>query len=537
MMEVVPMRRVFIAVFLLSPVVLLAVSQEMPPREYFQVADLQLISHEEVLDGTVAYDGPTCAAIVLAWLADHGFRALLPDLNGDGVIDERDTVLLAERLSPAMRVRPDMGALDPRLVDAIARYVGERLPGQFVLKIYDDTFREEYRAVMGRPFDPALYPDISLELNPNATHSDYAEELLSAEGVILGLGNERGVNRYFVGRSFKSQEEPGGWPIDVVDTSDDPGAAGIQGQVFPTYMREGGRHWLVAYGGWQPLEFMLSLSPLRKPGPTGEGYPCGVNAFGYDVTKVETEFGSFEVVECAVHEGDRDLYVYTVRNIDFLYNGWGICEFFVPNTGGLPTLDQWGPAGWLVNAWFPAGWSWTAPLGDCGIMPGSSAVFGFAVPAPTVDVPYPAMATSCLTSPVVSFAEGLARVKFTTTGPEAQEEGCPDLVVKKIKACWYFDAQQRVRVRVDVWVKNQGAVKASNVYVCITAGGQSTTAWAGTIMPGSTDHVSAELTLPPGALSFPIPVHAMVDCKDRVEECDERNNAASTSVNRGDTCG
>ncbi len=515
---------------------LMAVSQEIPPREYFEVTDLQLISHEEVLDGTVAYDGPACAAIVLAWLADHGFRALLPDLNGDGTIDERDTVLLAERLASSMRVRPEAGAPDPRLVDAIARYVAERYPNQFVLKIYDDTFREEYSAVMGRPFDPSIYPDISLELKPNATHGDYTRELLSAEGVIVGLGPERGRNRYFVGRSFESREGPGGWPIDLVDTSDDPGTAGLQGQVLPTYMRQGDRHWLVAYGGWQPLEFMLALSPLRVPGPTGEGYPCGAGAFGYDVTTVESEFGSFQVEECAVREGDRDLYIYTVRNIDFLYNGCGICEFFVPNTGGLPTLDQWGPAGWLMNAWYPAGWSWTAPLGDCGIMPGSSAVFGFAVPAPTTDAAQPGMVSSCPKVSPVAAPEKLLRLKFTTTGPRAQEEECPDLVVKKVRACWYIDAQQRVHVRVDAWVKNEGGAKASNVYVCITAGGHSATAWAGTILPGSTDHVSAEITLPPDALSFPIPVQVVVDCKDKVEECDETNNTASTSVNRTDTC-
>ncbi|MGY4707062.1 CARDB domain-containing protein [Candidatus Bipolaricaulota sp. J31] len=530
------MKRMYIVILLIPLFAPLVIPQEIPLPECFQVTDLQLISHEEVSAGTVAYDGPTCAAIVLAWLADHGFRALLPDLNGDGTIDERDTVALAEKLSPDMRVRPDRGTLDPWLVDAIARYVGKRYPNQFVVKIYDDTFRQEYSATMGQSFDPNLYPNISFELYPNASRDDYAEELLSAEGVILGLGPERGHNRYFVGRSFEFQQGPGGWPIDVVDTSDDPGVVGLQGQVFPTYMRKSTTHWLVAYGGWQPLEFMLALSPLRKPGPTGEEYPCAINAFGYDVTKVETDFGAFEVEECAVHDGTRDLYIYTVRNIDFLHNGCGICEFFIPNTGGLATLDQWGPTGWLVNAWYPSGWSWTAPSGDCGIMPGSSAVFGFAVPAPTTDVVRPAMVSSCLPSPTVAGLEGRLRLKFSTTGPEVQEEGCPDLVVKKIRACWYIDAEQRVHVRVNVRVKNEGTTKASNVYVCITAGGQSTTEWAGTILPGSTDYVSAEITLPPGSLSFPIPVHVVVDCKDKVKECDETNNVANASVDRADTC-
>ncbi|HIE47943.1 TPA: hypothetical protein EYP84_03510, partial [Candidatus Bipolaricaulota bacterium] len=118
-------------------------AQELPPLDYFQVSDLQLVSHQAVLEGTEAYTGPTCSAIMLAWLADHGFRALLPDLNEDGVIDEQDTLILAERLSPAMRVQPERGALDPWLVDAIARYVAERYPDQFLIKLYDDSFREE----------------------------------------------------------------------------------------------------------------------------------------------------------------------------------------------------------------------------------------------------------------------------------------------------------------------------------------------------------------------------------------------------------
>lgn len=318
-----------------------------------------------------------------------------------------------------------------------------------------------------------------------------------------------------------------------MDTSDDPGQAGLQGQVLPTYMREGERHWLVAYGGWQPLEFMLSLSPTQELGLGEEEYTCAENAFGYDVVTVDTEFGSFQVEECAVHDGDRDLYIYTVRNIDFLYNDCGLCEFYLPNTSGLPTWDQWGPPGWLMNVWALAGWSWTAPLGSCGIMPGESAVFGFAVPAPTVDVVHPATVATCVFPPVGVPSRPL-RIKFNTTGPGV-EEGCPELQVVRTSGCWYVDQQQRPVVRVEVWFKNAGTETAYGVDVCVTVEGTSATAFAGTVLPGITKHVTVTVTLPYGT-SPPYSVWIELDCKDDVDECDETNNTAHFTVTRADTC-
>lgn len=522
--------------FLFLPLGLVALAQEVPTYEEFQISDLQLVSHQAVLQGTDAFTGPTCAAIVLAWFADHGFRGLLPDLTGDGVIDEEDTVALARRLARAMRVTPERGAPDPLLVDALARYVAERYPDQFVIKIFDDSFEKEYLAVVGKPFDPSLYPDIAFELRRNPTRDDYAAELLAAEGVILGIGRERSINRFFVGRSFRLEAQPGGWPVDVVDTSDDPAQEGLQGQVFPTYLREAAPHWLFAYGGWQPFEFMLSLSPTRLPAAGEVEHACAPGAFGYDVTTVETDHGTFEVEECAVREGDRDLYYYTVRNIDFLYNGCGICEFFIPNTAGFPTLAQWGPPGWLLNVWFPAGWLWTAPAGDCGIMPGSSAVFGFAVPAPTTDVPQPAAVSTCIAgaSPTHLVLPEVAHFKFTTTGPAAEEVGCPDLTITDTSGCWYT-SQNRFIVRVSAWVKNIGTATATDVEVCFEADGASKTISAGTLSPGTQKKVTVGLDLGYKVI-FPITVKIEVDCEDEIDECKELNNDATVRIYREDQC-
>lgn len=280
----------------------------------------------------------------MAWLARHGYPGLLPDLDGDGKIDEADTLLLAARFAVEMAVGPDRPALDPRLVDTLARYVSDLYRGEFALKVWDDTFEAEHQTVFGKPFSAGDYPLITIAVHPNAGHPDYTGELRSGEGVIVGLGRERETNAFFVGRSFRVEEAAEGWPVDFVDTSDDPFQAGFQGQVLATWMREGPTHTLVRYGGWVPLEFMLSLSPVERPsGESGPG-PCPETAIGHDVVRVDTEWGSFRVEECVIRDGDRDLYTYTVTNVSFVYAGCGICEFYVPNSHSFPTLAPGGTA-------------------------------------------------------------------------------------------------------------------------------------------------------------------------------------------------
>ena len=76
-----------LAVALLLGAAVLAMGQDVPPRTAFAVADLELLSYEALPDGTVAQSGPLCAAIVMAWLAHHGYPGLLPDLNADGKVN------------------------------------------------------------------------------------------------------------------------------------------------------------------------------------------------------------------------------------------------------------------------------------------------------------------------------------------------------------------------------------------------------------------------------------------------------------------
>mgnify|MGYP000538385196 CR=1 FL=1 len=46
-------------------------------------------------DTPIVWPGPVSAAVLMAWYAERGYSELLPDLNHDGRIDERDTLLLA----------------------------------------------------------------------------------------------------------------------------------------------------------------------------------------------------------------------------------------------------------------------------------------------------------------------------------------------------------------------------------------------------------------------------------------------------------
>ncbi|HCP32592.1 TPA: hypothetical protein DIT45_05055, partial [Candidatus Acetothermia bacterium] len=88
----------------------LSFAQEGPPAS-FVVEDLQLISlaSKPEWDNNWEYSRAVEAATILAWLHDHGYALLLGDLNEDGVIDELDTIELADRLG-----KHPMGCEEPR---------------------------------------------------------------------------------------------------------------------------------------------------------------------------------------------------------------------------------------------------------------------------------------------------------------------------------------------------------------------------------------------------------------------------------------
>lgn len=236
---------------------------------------------------------------------------------------------------------------------------------------------------------------------------------------------------------------------------------------------------------------------------------------------MDTEWGSFRVEECVTRDGDRDRYEYTVTNLNFVYDGCGLCEFYVPNFHGFPTLDQWGPVGWLVNPW--GEWSWHAPLGDCGITAGRAEQFGFAVPSPTTDALQWAAAAGC---PKPIGPGGLLillpRIEFRTTGPAPGDEGgCPDLVVVRLTACWRFTPRQEIEGVVTAAVQDVGTANSGpfwvNTDVSSGSGGGSSLDFFADLAPGGVGTISASVVVssPAGGVPFPTTVTVTADTSAR----------------------
>ena len=247
----------------------LSFAQEGPPAS-FVVEDLQLISlaSKPEWDNNWEYSRAVEAATILAWLHDHGYALLLGDLNEDGVIDELDTIELADRLG-----KHPMGCEEPRhptdawLVFGLAEYVAEKYPDIFELKIYDHGFPSEFERKMGRPFAPDAIPGITLTLESEPTFAAYMKELVEEEGVILGLEEEPGRNLYFAGRSFlRDPIAPNIHGIDLVWAQEDWYEPGTQGKVLETRARQTDAFYVDYQGGWMKVESMLALSPLYPPG-------------------------------------------------------------------------------------------------------------------------------------------------------------------------------------------------------------------------------------------------------------------------------
>ncbi|MBU1049889.1 hypothetical protein KKG90_07705, partial [Candidatus Bipolaricaulota bacterium] len=195
----------------------------------YEVSDLQLISHESRSDWSNEWTGPIQAATILAWFAEHGYPALIRDFNEDGVVDELDTIELADRLGlMEMGTETERGTTDVRLVLGLADYVSGIYPDTFVLKIYDPSFPQELQGEQGRSFDPALVDGIELALEIEPNLADYQSELLQGEGLIVGLEESPDANNtYLCGRSFLYEQTPEGYtPVDLTWSDEDRWAEG-----------------------------------------------------------------------------------------------------------------------------------------------------------------------------------------------------------------------------------------------------------------------------------------------------------------------
>ncbi|MBU1050127.1 hypothetical protein KKG90_08920 [Candidatus Bipolaricaulota bacterium] len=399
----------------------------------YEVSDLQLISRESRSDWTNEWTGPIQAATILAWFADHGYPALIRDFNEDGVVDEWDTIELADRLgSMAMATETERGTTDVQLVLGLADYVSGIYPDTFILKIYDPSFPQELQTEQGRTFDPALVDGIELALEIEPNLADYQSELLQGEGLIVGLEESPDANNtYLCGRSFLYEQTPEGYtPVDLTWSDEDRWAEGHQGKVLETVGRTGAAFEIEYRGDWTAVECMIALSPLEELPATSVRTPCADDAIAYDltVTALGSE-GSIQIEECVTPDGDIDTYEYTVTNINYLHNGCGLCLFGVPKPVTLGAIAHDQPGCWLYSE-YPSAWVWRLALGSCGILPGESAVFSVSVPGPTVDVAVIGGVAGCPTIDASGAVRSARSYAVETTGPAEPEEPCPDLTVR-----------------------------------------------------------------------------------------------------------
>ena len=506
------------------------------------LTDLQLISQESLPHWTPAWTGPIQGATIAAWFAEYGYPALMRDFNADGIIDELDTIELADDFGLGiMQTETPRGTTDVRLVVGLASYIAGIYPNEFVLKIYDTGFPTEFAAQGYGTFAPDVIPGIILELKEEPSIGAYIYELSTGEGVIVGL-EEGNVdrNRYLSGRSFLYEQTSEGYtPLDFAWAKENNWKPGHQGQVLETVGKMEDHFYLDFQGGWVPVEFMLALSPMIEREVEPEEHSCEEDAIAYDVTTTMLgRYGSVRIEECVLRDGDVDIYIWTVTNIDFLKDGCGLCFFRIPNPG-LPIVAHGELAPWIfTSAW--GSWMWWLPSGSCGLQPGQSAVFRVVVPGPTIDTWISASLGQCI--PVIGTTALLFSAK--TTGPGIPDDDipgddCADLVIRILdEGCAYDVRSQAYELTVWAEVENIGAEPVTSLFDVRLAGtshpGNDTTTVLPPVLPGGTVPVTLSFTVPPeptGGAPCPITYELRVDSGSAISECDELNNLVT-----GDVC-
>ncbi|MFC2079802.1 hypothetical protein ACFLSZ_07455, partial [Candidatus Bipolaricaulota bacterium] len=262
------LKPLFLACALLVSVAILVTGSEP-----FALEELHLIQWEDVPEGKPSYTGPVSAAILMAWYAAHGYPELLPDLNGDGRIDQGDTIQLAREFADQMGA----GTIDDRLADPfivypLARYVAERYPNAFRMLIHDESFPEEVSRDLGQVFNPSEIPGIVLEVLDDPFYELYVHHLEGQRPGIVGIGPDVPEwNHFTVSRSFVPEEEPEGWPVDLVSTSYQEFAPE---PVWETFLRFEPERWGFLMPEWTPFEILIVLLPEDEadgvPGQPGD---------------------------------------------------------------------------------------------------------------------------------------------------------------------------------------------------------------------------------------------------------------------------
>jgi len=509
-------------------------TEELEAPTGYVRSDLQLISQESKETWSSTWTGPIQAATIVAWFQEHGYSRLLRDLNGDEVIDELDTIELADIFGLGIMQADDpLGTTDAKLVIGLAEYVADLYPNEFILKIYDQGFPAEFAVESSAPFAMDAIPGIVMTLEGEPSLEAYEYELETAEGVIVGLEERENQNAYLSGRSYEYLESLLRLtPVDFAWSEENRLLPGHQGRVLETVAKTEDRFYVDYRFGWTPVEFMLALSPRELTAFTSMSYECPEDALAYHVTTNPTPNGTVRIEECVIREGDYDTYIWIVTNIDYEWLGCGICSFAVAN-GGLSSVAHTGPPPWTFSE-FGWMWKWASPLGSCGITAGKTGVFSVTVPGPTADIWVPGAVQACVPSvgPGMFILDGAPLDAVRTTGPMPIEEGdCPDLTVLiRDNSCSYNRETDQWDITVLVRVVNVGSLPVttpfgvlveSDTYPASMAWGPALPIAAGGYVDGTLEY-SITSTTPPCYENFTV----TVDFDGAVPECDEDNNVA-----------
>ena len=562
--------------------------------DYVALEELHLISWEYLPHGHPSHTGPVSAAVLMAWYAMHGYARLLPDLSGDGRVDEDDTVLLAQELAEVMAAGDREGICDPLVVDVLASYVEERYPNEFVMLLFDPSFPDEVRSKTGHPFDPWMYPGIEVVVLEEPTHEIYVRLLEEGRPGIVGYGHEHGENRYSVSRSREVHEQGGAWPVDLVNT--DHAGFGPEA-VWETGLRwEDGRWWFVS-PEWAPFEIFIVLIPQdpaqahaddgtgvpgTPPGGSSDGGsgtdqtpPPGSSTWGSgpgssepDPPPGSSSWGDDESSDLAISMHNTGLEPFDAAHaapgeqVRYMLQVWHTGPDIPRSVVAELTIPFGVQVDWIGgNPAEMAGWPgrhflWTLPEGSlqvanpaAGMTPGvdvwleefqitvdenicTTLDFSFEVSSATPD---PNLLNNWGTL-IESFGPCNGG---SDPGGQPTPSGLPNLWATNVTGCWVWsaDGQEHVVTTVTGIVHNGGQESASNVRARITAGGVSKTVYVGTLAAGAQKTISATVTI--GAydnVQWPVGTSITVDPSRQIEEADETNNTTDSSFPESNEC-
>ena len=204
---------------------------------------LQLLDQHERPEWGEGWCGPTAAGISLGWFAETASGAnldhanLIPDTNGNSVIDSADKFEAINTLGAFMQTSSADGTTDNNLLDGLESYINSRgLTGDFVIKVFNH---------------PRVF--------------EYFNELQTGdEDVLVRITSGDGSSHWLVGRSFSNVRDDKGTPDDFLDDTFavsfvDPGTA----SVYHTQMLFGRR--ILYSGDLVEFDLMVSVSPTDVP--------------------------------------------------------------------------------------------------------------------------------------------------------------------------------------------------------------------------------------------------------------------------------